>query len=145
MKKVVISVAILASLILGGSILLNSLDGSKTGTTDNSTTSEKSGNSSKSTNTQSSISSQDNAATATSFSAADVATHDNTNDCWIIVAGNVYNVTDFASSHPGGTEKILTNCGKDATTAFETQGGEGSHSDDARKELASHKIGTLAE
>eukprot|EP00929_Paragymnodinium_shiwhaense_P061884 TRINITY_DN30912_c0_g1_i1.p1 TRINITY_DN30912_c0_g1~~TRINITY_DN30912_c0_g1_i1.p1 ORF type:complete len:1340 (+),score=305.23 TRINITY_DN30912_c0_g1_i1:118-4137(+) len=33
---------------------------------------------------------------------AEVATHSVAGDCWIIVAGKVYDVTQFASVHPGG-------------------------------------------
>lgn len=47
-----------------------------------------------------------------------VAKHNNRNDCWIVIDGNVYNVTDWISKHPGGVQPILNYCGKDATQAF---------------------------
>jgi isopentenyl diphosphate isomerase/L-lactate dehydrogenase-like FMN-dependent dehydrogenase/predicted heme/steroid binding protein len=39
-------------------------------------------------------------------------------DCWIAIHGNVYNVTTFLSSHPGGKAIILRHAGTDATEAF---------------------------
>ncbi len=83
------------------------------------------------------------ASTATSFSLTDVAKHSSTSDCWMAINGSVYDVTSFILRHPGGNE-ILQGCGKDATQLFNTQGGEGSHSDTAREQLADLKIGVLA-
>jgi cytochrome b involved in lipid metabolism len=36
---------------------------------------------------------------------------------------NVYNLTSWINSHPGGSRAILGMCGKDATTAFLNQHG----------------------
>ena len=33
--------------------------------------------------------------------------HITPSDCWLAVAGKVYNVTDFLVEHPGGDEVLL--------------------------------------
>lgn len=75
---------------------------------------------------------------------AGVAKHTSSSDCWIIVEKSVYDVTDFLNQHPGGAERITPYCGKDATTAFQTQGGEGSHSSTADSLLKDYLLGPLA-
>ncbi|XP_034655895.1 cytochrome b5 [Drosophila subobscura] len=59
--------------------------------------------------------------------------------CWIIIKGNVYDVTKFLSEHPGGEDLLLEYGGKDASKAFRQAG----HSSDAEKELKNFKIGEL--
>ncbi|KAJ3477832.1 hypothetical protein NLI96_g10195 [Meripilus lineatus] len=49
----------------------------------------------------------------------EVAAHSTRDSCWIIVHGNVYDVTDFLDEHPGGSKIILKYAGKDATEAYE--------------------------
>ena len=49
---------------------------------------------------------------------AEVAKHTTKGDCWVVVAGQVLNVTNFLPSHPGGELAILTFAGKDATEEF---------------------------
>merc|ERR1719409_2189789 len=48
----------------------------------------------------------------------EVAKHDKKEDCWVVVAGDVLNVTKFLGDHPGGELAILTFAGKDATHEF---------------------------
>ncbi|CAD6567280.1 MAG: Cytochrome b2, mitochondrial precursor [Tremellales sp. Tagirdzhanova-0007] len=45
----------------------------------------------------------------------EVQKHASEDDCWVIIEGNVYDVTEFLQNHPGGSEIILANAGKDAT------------------------------
>lgn len=85
------------------------------------------------------------------FTLDQVAGHNSSSDCWTIIHGDVYNVTNYISLHPGGNE-ILRACGTDATSLFETRTtedgevlGGGPHSSDARSILAQFKIGVLAE
>ncbi|KAF9268560.1 glyoxylate dehydrogenase [Marasmius fiardii PR-910] len=48
-----------------------------------------------------------------------VSNHSSRDDCWIIVHGKVYDVTDFLDEHPGGSKIILKYAGQDATQAYE--------------------------
>ncbi|CAJ1958790.1 unnamed protein product [Cylindrotheca closterium] len=45
--------------------------------------------------------------------------HNSETDCWICIHGNVFDVTIFAKTHPGGSHMIHKHCGKDATLEFE--------------------------
>ncbi|KXX80283.1 Cytochrome b2, mitochondrial [Madurella mycetomatis] len=49
----------------------------------------------------------------------EVAKHNKPNDCWVIVHGRAYDVTEFLPEHPGGTKIILKYAGKDATEEFD--------------------------
>ncbi|XP_016966396.1 uncharacterized protein LOC108035329 [Drosophila biarmipes] len=59
--------------------------------------------------------------------------------CWLIIKGNVYDVTKFLSEHPGGGDVLLEYGGKDATKAFKQAG----HSSDAERDLKNYKIGEI--
>merc|ERR1712127_709314 len=48
----------------------------------------------------------------------EVAKHVSKTDCWVVVAGQVLDVTNFLGDHPGGELAILTFAGKDATEEF---------------------------
>merc|ERR1719491_1533284 len=48
----------------------------------------------------------------------EVAKHTTKTDCWVVVSGQVLDVTSFLSEHPGGELAILTFAGKDATEEF---------------------------
>ncbi|KAK3000346.1 hypothetical protein RJ639_022469 [Escallonia herrerae] len=69
----------------------------------------------------------------------EVAKHDKTKDCWLIISGKVYDVTPFMDDHPGGDEVLLSATGKDATNDFEDVG----HSDSAREMMAQYYIGEI--
>ncbi len=74
------------------------------------------------------------------FTMADVAAHADTSSCYTAVGGNVYDLTDWISKHPGGEDAILGLCGKDGTEAFTKQHGS---SEKAKKALASFLLGSL--
>lgn len=78
----------------------------------------------------------------TGYTSVQVAAHADKTSCWSIVNGNVYDLTNWISKHPGGQGEILAMCGKDATSAF-----EGEHGGDSKPEkiLASFFIGALIE
>ncbi|KAG9041595.1 Cytochrome b2, mitochondrial precursor, partial [Tulasnella sp. UAMH 9824] len=48
----------------------------------------------------------------------EVLRHNTKTDCWVIINGEVYDVTKFMEIHPGGVNAILKMAGKDATKAF---------------------------
>ncbi|KAI3626686.1 4-hydroxysphinganine ceramide fatty acyl 2-hydroxylase [Malassezia furfur] len=52
---------------------------------------------------------------STAYSLAEIAKHNKASDCWVVVKGKVYNVTDFLEDHPGGDDLILEHAGKDVT------------------------------
>merc|ERR1719207_211748 len=52
------------------------------------------------------------------YTMEEVAKHTSKTDCWVVVSGQVLNVTNFLSQHPGGELAILTFAGKDATEEF---------------------------
>jgi cytochrome b involved in lipid metabolism len=71
-----------------------------------------------------------------------VALNDSEDSCWAVINGNVYDLTDWISSHPGGASRILGLCGKDGTSQFEGQhGGSGS----AAGTLESYLIGSIGD
>lgn len=83
----------------------------------------------------------------TTVSAQEVAKHNSSSDCWIIISNKVYNVSSYLRSHPGGAGAITPYCGKEATHAFETKdlGGSGAdHSSRAYSHLSSIYVGDLA-
>ena len=57
------------------------------------------------------------------YSMLDVSSHNSSSDCWATISGKVYNLTSWIGQHPGGSEKILSICGKDGTSSFDGQHG----------------------
>jgi cytochrome b involved in lipid metabolism len=49
---------------------------------------------------------------------AEIEQHVEVGDCWIVIEGRVYDVSEFMIRHPGGRWIILAQAGKDATAAF---------------------------
>jgi cytochrome b involved in lipid metabolism len=84
--------------------------------------------------------------TAKTYTMNEIAKHATAEDCWLLIDGQVYDVTSFIASgkHAGG-EAIITGCGIDATKLFNTRpmGSGTPHSDKARSFLPSFYIGDL--
>ena len=76
------------------------------------------------------------------YTQSDLINHSSPNDCWMVIRGAVYDMNTYAD-HPGGERSILSFCGQDATSAYESKGGEGVHSQKANEDLADLYIGTF--
>ncbi|CAM9114501.1 unnamed protein product [Discosporangium mesarthrocarpum] len=70
----------------------------------------------------------------------EVAKHNSAKSAWIVVDNKVYDITDFAKKHPGGSEVILLMAGRDATAAFQSYH---PFTDKPRKILPKFEVGTI--
>ncbi len=52
------------------------------------------------------------------YTIEEVNQHNKEKDCWVVVNGEVLDVTSFMKDHPGGKQAILLFAGKDATAEF---------------------------
>jgi len=74
----------------------------------------------------------------------EVAKHSQSGDCWMVINGNVYDLSVYVS-HPGGSG-YLSYCGTEATRGYDTKGGgRGSHSSYADALLSNYLIGQLGQ
>ena len=69
-----------------------------------------------------------------------MAKHNTKDSCWVVLYGNVYNVTDFLSEHPGGSKIILKLAGKDATEEYDPVHPPGTLEENLKPEA---KLGTV--
>ena len=53
------------------------------------------------------------------WSGEEVGKHNSDKDCWVIIHGRAYDVTEFKADHPGGSKIIMKFAGKDATETYE--------------------------
>ena len=53
-----------------------------------------------------------------SFSKKEVAKHNTIGDCWVILNGGVFDMTNFLNDHPGGSKVVMLYAGKDASEEF---------------------------
>lgn len=77
------------------------------------------------------------------YTISDVAKRNTESNCWLIINNKVYDVTSYINQHPGGAIRITDYCGKEATQAFATQGGEGQHSPNTSSILNTYLIGII--
>lgn len=52
------------------------------------------------------------------ISISEIKSHNQSDDCWIVVDGQVWDITSFAPEHPGGPGIIYKYAGRDATAAY---------------------------
>ena len=57
------------------------------------------------------------------YTLAQVPARNSAAECWVVIDGGVYDLTQWIRSHPGGSGAILNLCGKDGTASFTSQHG----------------------
>lgn len=63
--------------------------------------------------------------TTSSLTLAEVSKRNTQSECWVVIDGGVYDLTDWIRKHPGGAGSISSLCGSDGTAQFTSKhGGE---------------------
>ncbi len=75
------------------------------------------------------------------YKMSEVASHNTASDCWSVVRGQVYDLTEWIAKHPGGEAAITQLCGVDGTDKFVGKHGGSSLQENT---LAEYKIGDLS-
>ena len=75
------------------------------------------------------------------YTFADVQANDSASSCWSVINGNVYDLTGWINSHPGGSSRILNLCGTDGSSSFNGRHGGQSN---AESTLAGYLLGPLS-
>jgi cytochrome b involved in lipid metabolism len=55
---------------------------------------------------------------STGYTMERVKANGTTSSCWAVISGNVYDLTKWIGSHPGGSGAIASLCGTDGTSEF---------------------------
>ncbi|KAI3332039.1 ferredoxin reductase-like protein [Xylariaceae sp. AK1471] len=71
------------------------------------------------------------------YTLKEVAAHNTLADAWMVIHGQVYDVTKYLHDHPGGAEVLTDVVGKDASEEFDNAG----HSEDAFEIMAEYRVG----
>ncbi|CAN2187632.1 Cytochrome b5-like heme/steroid binding domain containing protein [Candidatus Nanopelagicaceae bacterium] len=79
--------------------------------------------------------------TQSAYTMAKVKENNSAASCWSVVNGNVYNLTQWINSHPGGPSAIRGLCGVDGSSSFNGRHGRQSNPNET---LASYLLGPLA-
>jgi cytochrome b involved in lipid metabolism len=56
-----------------------------------------------------------NKAGTTAITMSELALHSTPDDCWVVLHGDVYDLTNFVKHHPGGSSIITQLAGRDGT------------------------------
>ncbi|KAH7079603.1 hypothetical protein FB567DRAFT_595595 [Paraphoma chrysanthemicola] len=75
------------------------------------------------------------------YNSLDVAAHSTKDDLWVIIHGQVYDVTKYVRDHPGGEDILVDVAGKVASEEYDEVG----HSEDADEILKGYLIGTASD
>lgn len=75
------------------------------------------------------------------YSVSEIAKHNKEQDLWIVLHGNVYDVTPFVDEHPGGVDTLKDVAGGDGSQAFDSVG----HSESAKAMLTKYLVGRLSD
>lgn len=79
--------------------------------------------------------------TQAGYTMAKVKENNSAASCWSVINGNVYNLTQWINSHPGGPSVIRGLCGVDGTSSFN---GKHRGQSNPTSTLASYLLGPLA-
>ena len=72
----------------------------------------------------------------------EVARHNTAKDCWMVIAGAVYDLAAYLPQHPSDPAILIPWCGKEATEAYRTKTKGRPHSPYADQLLPKYQIGT---
>jgi hypothetical protein len=64
--------------------------------------------------------------------------HSTVQDCWTLINGEVFDLSDYSDEHPGGEDAIKDSCGVDSTERFMT-----AHSVNLLRDLDFNPIGKI--
>ena len=79
--------------------------------------------------------------TQSEYTMANVKKNNSAQSCWSLINGNVYNLTQWINSHPGGPAAIRGICGVDGSSSFN---GRHSGQSNPKENLAGYLLGPLA-
>lgn len=79
------------------------------------------------------------------YTLAEVAKHDSQQDCWLVIEGEVYDVSSYVDKHPAPPSVLVPWCGKEATEGMRTKGYGRDHSPAAWNMLSNYRVGSLAD
>lgn len=82
-------------------------------------------------------------ATLPTLSRAEIQSHNTAKSCYVTLGNNVYDVTDFLDSHPGGADLVLEYAGKDVADILKDEASH-THSDTAYEVLDDSLVGFVA-
>lgn len=116
MKKILTISLCIAIVFILSACTKKSTNNTNQNTTTNTSTTQ---NNTTNTNTTSTNTNTSNTGTTNNTVTTDISSHNTTSDCWTIINGVTYNITDYLREHPGGPS-IKSICGKDGTVAFDS-------------------------
>jgi 4-hydroxysphinganine ceramide fatty acyl 2-hydroxylase len=82
-------------------------------------------------------------ATLPTLSRSEIQSHNTAKSCYVTLGNNVYDVTDFLDSHPGGADLVLEYAGKDIADILKDEASH-THSDTAYEVLDDSLVGFVA-
>ena len=74
---------------------------------------------------------------------AEVARHAGAADCWMVIDGQVYDLSRYVAQHPADPSILLAWCGKEASQAYRTKTKGRPHSPYADSLLPTYRLGPL--
>ncbi|MDZ7663320.1 cytochrome b5-like heme/steroid binding domain-containing protein [Thiohalophilus sp.] len=77
------------------------------------------------------------------YTLAELAGHDQADDCWMAIDGVVYDFSAYLPQHPAAPAVMLAWCGKEASQAFHTKTKGRPHSNYASQLLPQYRLGLL--